>query len=415
VSSIVTKKAFSMNNDAEHAVRRSGLLEQARAMAPLLSAMSAKHEAIGQLTDEALAALKDANFFGLMVPRALGGAGASAVEMLEVYEEVSRADASSGWVLTTCGFAAGLASVYLQDQAAASVFGAGMPIIAGSGAPQGRAVQVEGGYRLSGRWSYGSGIRHATHLHTGAFVHSGNERKVSASGQPAVYVFTPRIEVARLEGNWDVLGLRGTGSVDYEIADAFIEAGFEFPLAQTEPLRGGALYSLGAAGLSSLAHTGFALGLGRRALDEIAGLVRGGAGRSGALAASESFLEGYAHAEAQYRSARAFVYAVWRDIEAKLAGARQVATRDITLTHLSLNHMMSTSAAVADFAYANGGGVSLRDGPIQRCFRDIHAGAQHARVAPSYLRESGKELLDLVPDATWERGKVTAATSPRSV
>jgi hypothetical protein len=137
-------------------------------------------------------------------------------------------------------------------------------------------------------------------------------------------------------------------------------------------------------------------------------LVRGGAGRSGALATSESFLESYGRAEAQYRSARAFVYSVWTEIEARLEQTGEVATRDITLGHLSLNHMMSTSAAVADFAYASGGGVSLRDGPIQRCFRDIHAGAQHARVAPSYLRESGKELLDLVPGGRWERGKVTA-------
>lgn len=396
-----------MNTDAVNTARLSSPLEQARAIAPLLSAMSAKHDAIGRLTDEALAALKDANFFGLMVPQSLGGTGATPVEMLEVYEEVSRADASSGWVLTTCGFAAGLASAYLQDHAAARVFGAGMPVIAGAGAPQGKAVRVKGGYRLSGRWSYGSGIRHATHLHTGAFIYDGNDRRLSASGQPAVYVFTPPIEAAQLAANWDVLGLRGTGSVDYEIADTFIADGFEFPLAQAERLRGGALYGLGAGGLSSLAHTGFALGLGRRALDEIGALVRSGAGRSGALAGSESFLEGYARAEAQYRSARAFVYTVWMEIEAKLSYTQDITTRDITLTHLSLNHMMSTSAAVADFAYASGGGVSLRDGPIQRCFRDIHAGAQHARVAPSYLRESGRELLDLVPGARWERGKVT--------
>jgi indole-3-acetate monooxygenase len=87
-----------MNNDAAGAVPRSNLLEQAQAMAPLLSSMSARHEAIGQLTDEAVSALKQANFFGLMVPRSLGGVGASLVEMLEVYEEVSRADASSGGI-----------------------------------------------------------------------------------------------------------------------------------------------------------------------------------------------------------------------------------------------------------------------------------------------------------------------------
>lgn len=83
-----------------------------------------------------------------------------------------------------------------------------------------------------------------------------------------------------------------------------------------------------------------------------------------------------------------------------------VETRDITLRHLSLNPMMWTSARVADFAYSAAGGASLRDGALQRCFRDIHSATQHARVAPAYLRESARELLEILPSAIWQRGQV---------
>jgi hypothetical protein len=72
--------------------------------------------------------------------------------------------------------------------------------------------------------------------------------------------------------------------------------------------------------------------------------------------------------------------------------------------------MMWTSAQVADFAYSSAGGASLRDGALQRCFRDIHSATQHARVSPAYLRESARELLGIVPDPVWERGQIV----PRS-
>ena len=103
------------------------------------------------------------------------------LEALLVYEEITRADAATGWVLTTCGFAGGIAGAYLDNDAVRSIFGAGMPVIAGSGAPTGQAVPVDGGYRLSGQWSYGSGILHATHLHTGAMIlEDGKPRRNSA-------------------------------------------------------------------------------------------------------------------------------------------------------------------------------------------------------------------------------------------
>jgi alkylation response protein AidB-like acyl-CoA dehydrogenase len=372
--------------------------------------LSSIHDEIGKLSDDAIEALKAGNLFGLIVPKDLGGLEAAPLDALRVYEEITRADAATGWVLTTCGFAGGIAGAYLDNDAVQSIFGPGMPIIAGSGAPTGQAVPFDGGYRLSGQWSYGSGILHATHLHTGAVIIEDGKPRRNARGNVEVHIFAPPVSAADVKQNWDVLGLRGTASVDYDIKEIVLPAGYAFPVDQRVPKRGGNIYRTGMGALSALIHSGFALGMGRRALDELALLVQNKTGRLARLGDSESFLEGFGRAEAQYRSARAFVYETWAAIEQTIADGRDITTRDISLSHLSLNHMMWTSAGVTDFAYNAAGGASLRDSALQRCFRDIHAATQHARVSSGYLRETGRELVGAVPDAVWERMQVV----PRS-
>ena len=388
------------------AMRDSRTLDYARAIAPKLSSLSSRHDEIGKLSDETIELLKSGNLFGLIVPSDLGGHEAAPLEALLVYEEITRADAATGWVLTTGGFAGGIAGAYLDDAAVQAIFGPGMPVIAGSGAPTGQAVPVDGGYRLSGQWSYGSGILHATHLHTGAMIIDGGKPRRNARGNVEVHIFAPPASTADVKQNWDVLGLRGTASVDYSIKDIVLPAGYAFPVDQRVPQRGGNIYRTGMGALSALIHSGFALGMGRRALDELALLVQNKTGRLARLGDSESFLEGFGRAEAQYRSARAFVFETWATIQQKIIDGRDIDTRDISLSHLSLNHMMWTSAAVTDFAYNAAGGASLRASALQRCFRDIHAATQHARVSSGYLREAGRELVGAVADPVWERMQV---------
>ena len=362
----------------------------ARAAAPLFSAKSVDHERQGRLSDEALSALKSANLFGLMTPLELGGLEASPRAALEVFEEVSRADGSTGWVLTTCAFAAGLAGVYTSDGAAAEVFGHGMPIIAGAGAPNGRARQLERGFELSGRWSYGSGIRHATHTHNGGFIVDANGELRRDLGH---HIFVTPIAAATLDDEWDVLGLRGTGSVDYAIERCVLPLGFEHPTSGAVQRRGGALYGMGMAGMHAIAHTGFFLGIGRRVLDELTSVARAKTRGSGGLADSESFQEGYGMAEAHYRAARALVFESWRTIEERVARDRPIERGHISAVHLAMHHMAWASTAAAEYAFKAAGGVSLRAGPLQRAFRDTLAGRQHIRVSTAVLRACARDLL----------------------
>ena len=161
-------------------------------------------------------------------------------------------------------------------------------MIAGQGTRPGTAVPQDGGFLLSGSWSFASGIKHGTHIHTLGVI--------EGTGEPRIFVLP--VEQATLVDNWDVLGLRATGSIDYTIDSVFVpEAYTHFAVTET-PKRGGRLYTIGVIGFAVICHSAWACGIGRRLLDELAATVRAKAGRAGALGGSDSFQEQYAKAEA---------------------------------------------------------------------------------------------------------------------
>ncbi|MCK9494307.1 MAG: hypothetical protein M0R75_02270 [Dehalococcoidia bacterium] len=377
-------------------------VDTARAHATTFGAQAEQQEAAGALTEASLAPLRDANLFGLMAPAELGGLEASPCDTLETFEEVSRAEGAVGWVLTTCAFATGLAGAFLGDDAAAEVFRDGMPIIAGAGAPVGRARTVEGGFVLDGRWSYGSGIRHATHTHNGALILDPDGEVRSDLGP---HIFVTPIEAATLDDQWDVLGLRGTGSVDYAIEDCFLPDGFGHQTRGAVQRRGGATYTIGTAGMSTIAHTGFFLGIGRRVLDELADVARTKGAPGSRLTDSETFLDGYAAAEAGYRAARALVFETWRAIEHRIALGAAVDVGHIAAAQVAMCHLASASTDAATFAYQAGGGTSLRQGALQRAFRDTFAGRQHARVSGAVMRANMRTLLLAGPSEGTSNGR----------
>lgn len=393
-------------DDTNSPVRRddASLLETARHLAPLLDAEAPANEAKGALSDRAVALLRSGGFFSLMIPRCYGGVEAGAVEALEIIEELSRADGCTGWVVMAAGLATGTAAVFLDQPAADALFGQDHhPIIAGHGGPNGKAIVAGKGFRLSGNWRYGSGIKHADYIHSGAIVIEDGKPRLTRSGQPEIRIFVTPARDCQLDGGWNVLGLKATGSVDYAITDLFVPAEYSHPPGVLEPKRGGNFYRIGLLGIAVIGHTGFALGVGRRALDEIAAFARGQVSPTGPLRDSESFREHYATAEAQFRAARALIYETWHEVETTIARGDPMTTRQITLARLAMNHVTSVAATVAAFAYKAGGGVALREGPLQRCFRDINAGTQHLHASPIVLRECGRELAGFAEGKVWGR------------
>jgi indole-3-acetate monooxygenase len=371
----------------------SELGKRATALVPLLDEHADFADEFGYLSDEVVAALHADGLFAMWVPGALGGAELNPLQSLEVIEQLSYGDPSAGWVVMAASLSIGTGAAYLADEAVGELFADGkLPVIAGQGTRPGVAVPTEGGFLVSGSWSFASGIKHATHIHTLAII--------EGTGEPRIFVVP--VDKATLIDNWDVLGLRGTGSIDYTIDGVFVPEAYSHFAVTEEPRRGGNLYHIGIIGFAEICHSGWALGVGRRLLDELAGLVQEKAGRPGAQADNAAFHEGFAKAEARYRSARAFVIEAWTDALATLDTGEHLAVRQHTLIRLALANVTHALHDVANFVYLAGGTTALRSGTIQRIYRDVHAGTQHVTSSPVVVQTCGRELAGLATGQTWQ-------------
>ena len=369
------------------------LAERAKSLVPLLDEEADFADDHGELSPAAVDALHREGLLKLWVPEKLGGAELDPVHSLGVLENLSYADASAGWVAMAANLSIGTAGAYLADHAVAELWADGKsPVIAGQGTRPGVAHLADGGLSLSGSWSFGSGLKHSTHVHSLGIIEE--------TGEPRIFV-TP-IEAVGLIDNWDVMGLRGTGSIDYTMTDVFVPDGWSHFAVTDVPLRGGPLYGIGIIGFAVTCHSGWAMGVGRRLLDELTALVHGKAGRPGAQADSAAFQQGYAQAEAQFRAARAFVLEAWTDLTTSLYAGNGISVRQHTMVRLALAHITKALHEVANFVYLAGGTTALRHGTIQRFYRDVHAGTQHVTSAPLVWQTCGRELMGVADGKHWQ-------------
>jgi indole-3-acetate monooxygenase len=368
-------------------------LECAKRVGALAQQHAARSEELGQLAPPVAEALHSEGLLGMWVPRSLrGGVELDPVSSLQVIESVSYGDPSAGWVLMAASLAIGTGAAYLKDEAVQELFaGPRLPVIAGQGTRPGVAKPTSGGYSLTGSWSFASGIKHGTHIHTLGLIEGTNEARI----------FVLPVGKAKLIDNWDVLGLRATGSIDYTTDNVFVPEAYTHRATTEEPLRGGSLYRLGIIGFAAICHSGWACGIGRRVLDELAKVAAEKVGRAGTLADSASFQEEFADAEAVYRSARAFVYETWNDVSATLARGDKPSVRQNSLLHLALAHSTWSAHEAATLAYRAAGTQALRAGTLQHLFRDMHAGTQHITSAPPVYAAIGRELAGLAKGKQW--------------
>jgi alkylation response protein AidB-like acyl-CoA dehydrogenase len=367
----------------------------AKDLIPLVDEHAEEGERQGALTDEVVDALHDTGLWAMWVPRELGGGELEPVPSLQVLEHISYGDPSAGWVLMAGALATGADAAYMGDEAVAQLFpanGERVLVHEGAGTQPGRAVTTDGGYLLTGKWSFASGIKNAEIIHTGS--------RVEETGEIRIQVF-PK-EQATFIDNWDVMGLRGTGSIDYTTDSLFVPKSFTYNATTDTPLRGGILYTLGIINLGMICHTAWALGTGRRMLDELRKLIEERSGRPGSLVDNPAFHGEYAMAEAKYRAAHALVYEVWNDAQETLRRGDRLSLEQNTLTRLTLQHTTWSVEEVCLWAYTAGGTTALRAGTMQRVFRDMHAGSQHMTSGPIARQTIGKQLAGLAPGQRWQ-------------
>ena len=346
-------------------------------------------------------ALHESGLFGLMVPKELGGEEADLPTVLEVYEEVCRADGSTGWTLLANATTSAFAGAYTGPGRGGRDVRrrAQTPVAAGQFSPRGTAVRAgDGGdgYMVAGRYSFGSGSAHAAWIGGGALELRDGEfvpGRVGHADDPRLLRAARPGEVPRQLGRH---GPRRHGSYDYEVPEQTVEEDFTFDLVNAEARRGGPVYRLGVLGLTAAGHAAFALGVGRRGMEELTRIVQT-KHRLGAdpLRDQQLFRHDYAMHDAALHAARAFVFESFATVQDVLEAGDDPTLVQRQRLRQATTYATRVATDAVRFAYTAAGTDALRPSVLQRCFRDLHAATQHLVVDNNTLTETTRVLLGL--------------------
>ena len=368
-------------------------LKRTRALGPMIDAAAARDEDATQLAPEVVKAMDEAGLFAIMAPRELGGGEAHPLDVIDAISELSYWDGSAGWYGHAVMTGGAVAGAHLGPRAIAAIFPNGrFAHAAGQAAPTGKAVREGDSYRISGRYAFGSGTPNARFIVGGYVVHEGGEPAKDANGQPTMLIGLAPRETVNFLGNWDVLGLRGTGSVDFEVTDQLLHEDFFINAAAPVQQRGGCLYRMGFMAIPCLSHASFALGAARRLLDEWRDYARAKPRGGGTASELATFQRDYASAVADLRAADAYVRTTFANLYA--AAEAGTVTPDLQLEgQLCTSQAFTVAKRVVQAALDGCTTQAIRNGnPIQRCIRDITAGSAHVLNSEQALIDAGKVL-----------------------
>jgi len=365
---------------------------QAAALATLLDAVRrrrAEFDARQAISDDVIELMKAAGVYRALVARRFGGEERAPSDFLRLIERISIADGSAGWVASF-----GFAAVYLSALPVATLeqIYARTPdvVFAGGIFPPQPAPAVAGGVRVSGRWAWGSGATGADLIGVGIKTDDGTE-----GGLPRIAVM-PR-ERVRISENWEVNGLKGTGSHDIVVEDVVVPLEWTF-------VRGGAstletpLFRYPSMALAAQVLAVVGLGVARAALDEIRSIAGERTSITGAPALGErAYVQTeIAKSEAALRSARAFFYEATDEAFSRLEAGDALDRNGVNLLRLASSHAARTGAEVARSVYTISGTTGIfTEHPIARFMQDAIVVPQHAFLSEGTWQNAGRVFLGL--------------------
>jgi len=370
------------------------LVRRAESLAAAFAQRSAEIEAARQLPADVSKQMGAAGFYRMFIAERVGGLEVSPAVAARVYEALARGDAACGWV-AFIGATSGLALSRITDATVREVLATPETLISGVFAASGNAVKVEGGFRVSGRWQWGSGSPNADWIGGGCTLTEAGKLLTNSAGVPRNHMVLFRAsEVHRLD-TWHVSGLRGTGSTDFEVTQVFVpDAQVSGYLIKEVPDL--ALFRFPQFALLTHGVSAVAMGIARASIDALIDLAarKKRYGANVTLANSPHAQTEVALAEARLRSARAFFY---ETIDAAWSLARAGESMTIEARRdmrLAATHAMHASIEVVNAMYTLAGGSAVYDSsPLQRHLRDVHVASQHITVDSWTLETIGQLLL----------------------
>ena len=385
---------------ADEAIRAYGtaeaqkMVEHARALAPSAREQSRRIEDEGKLPDEMVRQFREAGFFHALLPQDVGGREIDPVNAARVVEEIARGDGSAGWCVMlaaqSCGFAG-----FLPREEARTIWVDG-GIVAGTARPIGRAVAVEGGYDVSGRWPFASGSSHADWFAGECKIYDGEELRRDPEGNERTkMLFVPASEVT-VYNTWDTLGLRGTASNDFSIEHAFVPESRGFQVIVDPPKHDWALYR--AEPLAFINHGSHAIGIARGAIDTAVEIAASKVGWGGVMLKDTPRLQGaIAEAAGGVGAAANYLYeASWALWEEALRGETGTQTR--ARVRLAASHAMRASLEAVDALHAALATSAIQaSSPLSRQFRDIHTASAHVMIGTMTFEAAGRAIMGMDP------------------
>ncbi|MEV0001763.1 acyl-CoA dehydrogenase family protein [Micromonospora sp. NPDC050980] len=369
-------------------------LGRVRELAPLIAAHRDGSEHARETPREVFEALRDAGLTRMWVSKQFGGSQLSILAGVTVVEALARLDASVAWLVGTQAALSRL-SDYLPEPVAERLYREHTGLVVGATRPTGHAERVDGGYRLTGEWPLASGFAHAGWLLCTAVVTSGGEPVTGPAGREARLLLVPR-EQAQCRDTWRTLGLRGTGSNDFRVADVFVPE--ELTVARSDilaypPARPSQGYAIDYFTFVHYADAPVTLGIAQDALEAFRPVVtrKVPVGGTVALAENHTVQDRLARAEMAAYSARVLLWEAARQGDRHGAAGGQPLTATVRLTAATVAHKATEAV---DTLYDLAGTSAIYTGNrLERCFRDIHTANKHISMAPAHFEMVGQYLV----------------------
>ena len=403
----IADEAMADDNRLPADVESQPLVRAAAGLQPLLRELHDEIEREQRFPRALVEKMREAGLYRMVIPRSLGGYQADALTYLRAVELMAEGCGSVGWNLANNGIVQ-LVSLGLPDEGVHEIY-AQSPSTPGAGTAVqggGQAVPVEGGYRVTGRWSFGSGSPEASWMLGSFQILDDGKPRLSPEGKPLYWRgFFSRAEVEIVPGSWDVTGLRGTGSFDWTVHDVFlperrtmVHAGV--PLDNQWDRWPGVTYSLPTQCWIGPHHSAVITGIARAGIDALIELAGGKTprGRTGLLCDNPQVQDAVGRADAILNAGRAYRSAMITELWNSVAASKGTTLEQRARCRLASTYAADSARQAIDLVYRHGGSTSFkRDSRLAECWRDLHTVGQTVTLAPEWYPIGGRVYLGIDP------------------
>jgi len=403
----IADEAMADDNRLPADVESQPLVRAAAGLQPLLRELHDEIEREQRFPRALVEKMREAGLYRMVIPRSLGGYQADALTYLRAVELMAEGCGSVGWNLANNGIVQ-LVSLGLPDEGVHEIY-AQSPSTPGAGTAVqggGQAVPVEGGYRVTGRWSFGSGSPEASWMLGSFQILDDGKPRLSPEGRPLYWRgFFSRAEVEIVPGSWDVTGLRGTGSFDWTVHDVFlperrtmVHAGV--PLDNQWDRWPGVTYSLPTQCWIGPHHSAVITGIARAGIDALIELAGGKTprGRTGLLCDNPQVQDAVGRADAILNAGRAYRSAMITELWNSVAAGKGTTLEQRARCRLASTYAADSARQAIDLVYRHGGSTSFkRDSRLAECWRDLHTVGQTVTLAPEWYPIGGRVYLGIDP------------------